>query len=296
MEQEEHSALGARLEVQKLNELPAMSLVAQQFLAAVSDTDVEISHFAHIIERDPALLARIIGVANSAYFSYPETVTNAEDAIFKVLGLQTTKSLVLGIILSGPFDASRCPGFRINDYWLECIFTATLAQSLTPLIDGVSKPEPSEAYLAGLLHKIGLLALVHLYPETMQKVIGGRKRCCSPQELQELEYAELSVTHSEVGSWLARKWHLPLLIVDVMGNYLKPDYRGGHWPLAVLVGFCARWAAAAVHSGPDEEYPCLTELEVLGVDIAHAGKKLGKVALKLEELRHLAQEFAKGQG
>lgn len=294
MAQAEHTALEARLEVQKLNELPAMSLVAQQFLAAAADTNVEISHFAHIIERDPALLARIIGVANSAYFSCPEPVTTAEDAIFKVLGLQTTKSLVLGIILSGPFDASRCPDFRMNDFWLECIFTATLAQSMAPLINTADKPEASEAYLAGLLHKIGLLALVHLYPETMTKVIGARQQCCSLEELQQLEQDKLSVTHSEVGSWLARKWHLPLMIVDVMGNYLKPDYRGENWPLATLVGFCARWAAAAVHSGTDEDYPCLSELEVLGVDIAHAGKMLGKVALKLEELRDLAHEFAKG--
>ena len=294
MTQVEHTALEARLEVQKLNELPAMSLVAQQFLAAAADPNIEISQFAHIIERDPVLLARIIGVANSAYFSCPEPVTTAEDAIFKVLGLQTTKSLVLGIILGGPFDASRCPGFRMSDFWLECIFTATLAQSIAPLIAIADKPDASEAYLAGLLHKIGLLALVHLYPDVMQKVISGRQHCCSPAELQQLEKNGLSVTHSEVGSWLARKWHLPLMIVDVMGNYLNPDYRGANWSLATLVGFCARWGAAAVNSGADEDYPCLSELETLGVDIAHAGKMLGKVALKLEDLRALAHEFAKG--
>ena len=294
MAQAEYTALEARLEVQKLNELPAMSLVAQQFLAAAADTTVEISQFAQIIERDPVLLARIIGVANSAYFSCPEPVTTAEDAIFKVLGLQTTKSLVLGIILSGPFDASRCPGFRMSDFWLECIFTATLAQSLAPLITIANKPEASEAYLAGLLHKIGLLALVHLYPEIMEKVITGRKKCCNPSELQQLEQESLSVTHSEVGSWLARKWHLPLMIVNVMGNYLNQDYRGAHWPLATLVGFSARWGAAAVNSGSDEDYPCLSELEALGIDIAHAGKMLGKVALKLEALRELAHEFARG--
>jgi len=294
MAQPEYSALEARLEVQKLNELPAMSLVVHQFLAAIEDADIGIGHLANIIEKDPALLGRIIGVANSAYFSPPEPVTTAEDAIFKVLGLNTTKSLTLGIILSGPFDASRCPRFPLDLFWLECIFTATLAQSLAALIRLEEKPSPSEAYLAGLLHKIGLLALVHLYPETMNAVIGKRQECCSPHELQRLEQEALRTDHAEVGAWLARKWHLPLMIVQVMENYLDPEYRGVHWQLVHLLGFCSRWAAAAVHNGNDEDYPCLSELELLGIDVAPAGKQLGKVALQLDELRLLAREFAQG--
>jgi HD-like signal output (HDOD) protein len=294
MGQPEHTALEARLEVQKLNELPAMSLVAQQFLAAIADSNTEISQLAHIIERDPALLARIIGVANSAYFSCPEPVTTAEEAIFKVLGLQTTKSLVLAIILSGPFDAGRCPDFHVEKFWLESIFTATLAQNMAPLIAAEDKPSAGEAYLAGLLHKIGLLAMVHLYPGTMQQVFAELRHCCNAQELQQREFARLAVNHSEVGSWLSRKWHLPTLIVDVMGNYLNPHYDGAYRSLVQLVGFCSRWATAAVYEGSDEEYPCLSELQAVGIDVAHAGKKLGKVALKLEELRDLARHFSKG--
>lgn len=294
MAQPEHTALEARLEVQKLNELPAMSLVVHQFLAAIEDADVGIEHLAHIIEKDPALLGRIIGVANSAYFSPPEPVTTAEEAIFKVLGLNTTKSLALGIILSGPFDASACPNFPLDEFWLECIFTATLAQRMADLIQLDEKPSPGEAYLSGLLHKIGLLALVHLYPDCMNRVIGKRKLCCSPHELQRLEREALQTDHAEVGAWLARKWHLPLMIVQVMENYLDQSYRGVHWQLVHLVGFASRWSAAAVHNGDDDDYPCLSELDVLGIDVAHAGKQLGKVALQLDELRLLAKEFAKG--
>jgi HD-like signal output (HDOD) protein len=292
MAQPGKTALEARLEVQKLNELPAMSLVVHQFMQAIQDVDVGIDHLAHIIEKDPALLARIIGVANSAYFSPPEPVTSAEDAIFKVLGVNTTKSLALGIILSGPFDASRCPDFPLDDFWLECIFTATLAQSMAGLIRLNEAPSPGEAYLAGLLHKIGLLALVHLYPDTMNTVSGKRKDTCSPAELLRLEQEALQTDHAEVGAWLARKWHLPHLIVQVMENYLEPTYRGTHWPLVQLIGFCSRWAASAVHNGTDDDYPCLSELELLGIDIAHAGKQLGKVALQLDDLRLLANEFA----
>lgn len=284
--------LEARLAVQKLHELPAMSLSAQNFLDAVQDPDVEISEVAAIIEQDPALLARIVGVANSAYFAYPEAITTAEEAIIQVLGLDTTKSLALSIILCGPFDAARCKGFQLERFWLESIFTATLAQNLAPLFKGADSPNSGEAYLAGLLHRIGLLAMVHLYPDELSEVAEACQHSCDMATRHQLERSLLQVDHAEVGSWLARKWHLPRMVVAVMEQYSNPDYRDEFWPLVQLVGFSARWAAAAVNDAEDDEYPCLSELQPMGVDIAMAGKKLARVALRLDELRELAKLFA----
>ena len=282
----------ARLAVQKLHELPAMSQNAQKFLDAVQNPDIELSELAAIIEQDPALLARIIGVANSAYFAYPEPIITAEEAIIQVLGLDTTKSLTLSIILSGPFDATRCRGFHLQHFWLESIFTATLAQSLVPLLGGEKAPRPGEAYLAGLLHRIGLLAMVHLYPERVSEVIEQCQQSCDPAARQSLEQGQLRIDHAEVGGWLARKWHLPEMVVTVMEHYSDVGYRRDHWRLVQLVGFSARWAAAAVNSVEDDDYPCLSELQVLDVDIAQAGKRLARVALRLDELRDLARLFA----
>ena len=295
MTQVANAALEARLEVMKLSELPAVSVVAQQFLRAVEDANCQISHLAGIIEQDPALLARIIGVANSAYFSPAEPVTTAHDAIFKVLGLNTTKSLALAIILSGPFDVSRCPLFPLREFWLESIFTATLAQTMAPLLSIESMPVSGAPYLSGLLLKIGLLAMVHVHPKAMTGILEKWREYpdSDPEQLQQLEVDALGVNHSEVGAWLARKWHLPSMILQVMEHHLEPDYHSEEWPLVRLISFCSRWSAAAVRGASEEEYPCLSELEPLGVDIAQAGRKLGTVALRLDELRNLAQAFAR---
>lgn len=287
-------ALEARLEVLKLNELPAVPVVAQQIMHTISDPECQINTLAELIEQDPALLARVIGVANSAYFSPSTPILNAHDAIFKVLGLNTTKSLVLAIILSGPFDISRCPAFCPEDFWLESVFSATLAQTIAPLIQIEPKPDSGAPYLAALLLRIGVLAMVHVYPKEMGLILNEMRRqtLCKPEMLFELERDRLGVTHGEVGAWLGRRWHLPAMIIEVIEQQFDPERRGQHWPLAMLVGFCARWAATAVRGGGDEEYPSLTELTPLGVDIAQAGNKLGTVALKLDELRALAQRFA----
>lgn len=294
MTQVANAALEARLEVMKLHELPAMSVVAQQFLRAIDDSESTIGQLAAIIEQDPALLARLIGVANSAYFSPAEPVTTANDAIFKVLGLDTSKSLVLAIILSGPFDVSRCPSFPLRDFWLESVFTATLSQAIAPLLRVEPAPASGTPYLAGLLLKIGMLAMVHVYPHLMGEVITEpcENTLYDLRCQQQREMDALGVSHSEVGAWLVRKWRLPTVIVQVMMHHLDEEYRGEQWPLVVLTGFCSRWATTAVRGGEDEDYPCLSELEPLGVDIAQAGKKLGTVALRLDELRTLAHSFA----
>ena len=227
MTQVAHTAHETRLEVLKLGELPAMSVVAQRFLQAIDDVDCQIGHLASIIEQDPALLARLIGVANSAYYSPMEPVTTAHDAIFKVLGLNTSKSLVLAIILSGPFDTSRCPAFPLREFWLESVFGATLAQAMVPLLKVESMPAPGTPYLAGLLLKIGMLAMVHVYPQQMTEVMqwACQQVKCDPVKLQQLEEGVLGVNHAEVGAWLVRKWRLPAMIGTVMEHYLDPDYR-----------------------------------------------------------------------
>jgi HD-like signal output (HDOD) protein len=284
--------LETRLAVQQLHELPALSMSAQKFLDVVQNPELNIRDLAEIIEQDPALLARIIGVANSAYFAYPQPITSVDEAIINVLGLDTTKSLALGIIFSGPFDATRCEGFDLQQFWLESIFTATLAGSLAALIDDAAAHYPGEAYMAGLLHRIGLLAMVHLYPRQVSKVVQKCQGSCDPVMRQSLEQGVLEVNHAEVGGWLARKWHLPPVVVAVMEHYSDPQYCGDERALVTLVGFAARWAAAAVNLAEDDDYPCLSELQALNVDIARAGKKLAQVALRLDELRELAKLFA----
>lgn len=268
-----------------------MSVSAERFLSAVADPDIELPQLAAIIKQDPAIVARILGVANSAYFAYPRPVTTIDDAIINVLGLETTKNLTLAIIFSGPFDASQCGAFPLERFWLSSIFTATLAQSLVQLLPGENPPLPGEAYLAGLLHRIGLLALVHLYPQKCTEIFEACSKSCEPALHLEMERERLQLDHAVVGSWLAHKWHLPALAAIVIEHYAETDYRSELWQLTQLVGFASHWACAAITDAEEEGYPCLSELELLGIDLAQAGKGLARVALRFDELREMAKQF-----
>lgn len=293
MESVSHTALETRLEVQKLKSLPAMSLVVRQFLDACSDGNVAIERLAQIIEKDPALLARIIGVANSAFYSPAEPVASAEEAIFQVLGVDMAKNLALGIVLSGPFSTDRCPLFPLATFWLESVITATAAHDLAPLVVAEPRITPGDAYLSGLLHSFGLLVLIHLYPDEMNSIIGKSHGCCSSLELIRDERDALQVDQLEVGAWLGRKWHLPDKIVLVMENYLNTDYPGKENALVSLINFSTRWAASVLSDNDAIARPEVTELTALGVDVARAATELEKVFAQLDDLRALAREFAK---
>ncbi len=283
-----HTVTETRLEIQKLNALPPMSLVAQELLAVFGNSDLDVHRIAAIIEKDPALLARIIGLANSAYFGYPERVSTAEDAIFKVLGLNIARNLAFSMVLAGPFRTSHCPAFRVDEYWTGAMVAATLAQRLARHVAVEPRPHGGNAYLAGLLHNLGLLALVHLYPEEMTQAF--RQFEDNPeQHLAEAELKLLGADHLQVGGWLGRKWHLPGFAVAAIEHHREDGYGGEHWPLVQLIGFCAQWAACLQRNDASADLGILTRL---GIPAAEAEAILGEMLGKRDEIVQLAKMLA----
>jgi HD-like signal output (HDOD) protein len=263
-----------------------MSLVAQELLAVFGESELDVQRIAAIIEKDPALLARIIGLANSAYFGYPERVASAEEAIFKVLGINIARSLAFSMVLAGTFRTSHCPAFRVDEYWTSAMVAATLAQRLARLVDVEPRPRSGNAYLAGLLHNIGLLALVHLYPADMKQVFG---RLEQEPGLVAAERLRLGADHLQVGGWLGRKWHLPAFAVAAIEHHRDASYAGEYRPLVQLIGFCAQWASSLQR---DDDTADLSVLTALGIPPAEAESVLGDMLAKREEIALLAKLLA----
>lgn len=204
-------------ELLRVKYLPPLSVTASRLLGAVSDPEVEIRTVVDIINQDPGLTGRIVGMANSAYFGQVNPIYSVHDAIIRVLGLNLVKSLALGITINGTFRADRCPGFDLHDYWFRSISCAILARMLAVAIRAGERPDPDSVYLCGLLYNIGDLLLAHLLPKEFSRVL-TILRTTPGVERVALQQEQLGIDGIAAGEWLARRWHLPEVVVQVIGS------------------------------------------------------------------------------
>ncbi len=281
------------LAVHGLLELPAISPMSTKLLGVIGDDSVSIHQLADIIRQDASLDARIIGLANSAYFGQREPITSVEDAIFKALGLRLTQNLALSIALSGPFGShTQCASFDVYGFWLKAVLTANLTQSFCELLQEEHRTNRDTAYLAGLLHEFGLLPLVYLFPEQMNLLFASSDT--RHENLCETLRKELETDQHQVGAWLATNWRLPAVIIDVIAHHADPGYEGEHMLLVLLVRFCSGWAIQYMETGAWDRLPEGTEtlLDYTGLDRAQILKILKQQHAKSGALESMANALA----
>ena len=162
----------ARQEIQKQKELPTLSPDIQRILDACQDHDISQTALAAVLMESPTISARLLGLANSAFFGQQGRIHSLSHAI-SVLGMVTVRSVAIGLALSGVFRTDHCPKFRVDRYWLSAVLSALMASRLNPSLDADLRAPGDSVYMAGLLHNIGLLALAYLHPEEINQALGA---------------------------------------------------------------------------------------------------------------------------
>jgi diguanylate cyclase (GGDEF)-like protein len=222
-----------------LHELPPLPATISQLIAALSDDEIDRERLAAILEQCPSLAAKLVGLASSAYFRRASQINSVSDAIF-VIGFRTVRSLATATALQEPFAHNRCPAFHPGRFWLQAVLTAHVAKQLARNASAILHLNPEEAYLCGLLHGIGLLALAHLFPDELNQILGQNNR--QPGTLSQRIQQRFGVTHHMVGAALLRRWHLPDLFACTTEHYANPDYQESGWLACRLIAMAHDWA------------------------------------------------------
>ncbi len=233
------NAAAARSHVMEVKSLPPLSVTATRLLRAAADPEIDIDVLSGIIEQDPGLLARILGLANSAYFGQVTSILTVKQAIIRVLGLNVVKSLALSIAMAGSFDTSRCPGFQLDQYWYAALGSAQLARLIALQSSQSAGLDVDAAYLAGLLHNIGTLVLVHTSPEAYGELLSALQQA-EDTDVLDLERRIIGLDHNQAALWLAQRWHLPEVIAAVIGELGNDQYQGAHASLHCVVSAASR--------------------------------------------------------
>jgi HD-like signal output (HDOD) protein len=237
-----------------LDDIPNCPVADQLILSLITDDDVNLAQMGLVIEESPNLSVLILGLANSAFFSAPKSVSSVSDAIINVIGFGMTRSLVLSVILGRSLDTRACSNFSVIDFWTDSLMTGRLCQMLMAEGDFV-EPSPSteSAYLCGLLLQFGQLLLVDHYPAEMNELLAT-----ADADIDHLLLAQtnkLGVNQCQAGGLMARRWMLPDEVVATMQHGFDNDYRGEHWQTARLAGVAARHVLALRHDIPVTTWP-----------------------------------------
>lgn len=236
--------------------LPPLPATAAALLALVVDPDVDVNRLANVIERDPPLSARLIGIANSAYYSPRQSVTTVKSAIVSVLGLNLVRNVTFGMALAGGLVVDSRAGFDVNAYWTMALGTADLASGLARAARPPVTPNPDELYLSGLLHNIGHLLLAYRFPESHARV-EERLRLEPGRARGDLEREILGIDAWTAGATLARRWQLPDFVATDIEALALPGEPST--PRARVLYAARVWIAGVVAGRP-------AMLRVSGID------------------------------
>ena len=214
------------VELMESANLPTIPAVAVQIIGLVQREDLDIDLLADTIMRDPSLSARVLKTANSGFYGRPRSVTRIRDAVM-VLGLRSVKTLALGFSLVGAMrhsEKGEKKGFDHRDIWQRSLLAAAGARTVAGRAGFACS---DEAFLGGLLHLIGVVALertlgdqYHWYWEAAE---GDLTR------LRAIEREALGFDHAEAGATLAEKWNLPEALVTAIRMFPTPDDADGDY-------------------------------------------------------------------
>ncbi|MGD8811522.1 MAG: HDOD domain-containing protein, partial [Thioalkalispiraceae bacterium] len=268
-----------------LDDIPPLDNAVQRLIQALSDENISEKQLASIIDQCPSLSGKIVGLANSAYFRRSTPIQNLQDAI-RLIGLRTVKSFAIASALQDPFSNSQCPSFRPGHYWLHDVLTAHAARELSKKLPSQHAIHPEQAYLAGLLHNIGLLALAHLFPDNLNSILD--EGTANSEILAQKTRHTFGADYLTVGAALLKYWHLPESFVAMAKNYANPDYQGNDWPLCRLINVAREWASHIVHQETSAPFNGHA-LAQLGISTNHAEATRIKCLEQLEVYTELCE-------
>jgi HD-like signal output (HDOD) protein/ActR/RegA family two-component response regulator len=206
----------ARLElrgcVAGASSLPAVPRLYAELTELLASGTASARDAAGVIQSDMAMAAKVLQLANSAYFGRRHPVSQVAEAV-AYLGLEPVKALVLH---AEAFHHLRIeppiPGFDLEALQRHCTRVGRVARALMPdLRSG------GDAFAAGLLHDLGLLILASQDREELTRILALAREHARP--VNEVERERHSATHGEIGAHLLALWGLPQPVTEAVAHH-----------------------------------------------------------------------------
>lgn len=271
--------------LQQLEDLPTLPAVAVRVLEVTSNESSDAQEVVKLIQSDPSLTARILQLVHRADVGVRGEVTSVERAVI-LLGFEAVRSAVLAISVFEAFreaDKPLASQFRRDEFWKHCVAVACAAELIALTIkDPVLNP--SEAFVCGLLHDLGKVALDAALPKSFNRVVEAAELLRG--NIADVERTVIGLDHMVVGKRLSERWQLPASVRDCIWLHgqspsaLPPSVRN---PRMVNLVTLADMIVREQHLGYSGNFGFPVSRQVLCDAIGIAREQLETVLLTLIE-------------
>ena len=209
-EEEAEAERGALVDVliEELERLPAQPSVAVRTVWVADQPTSSSKDLAAALTADPSLTARVLRLANSAYYGLSRRIADVAFAV-TVVGFPTVRAMA-AVHASGLFE----PGEHTvpDGYWEHSVATATVCSVLAPRA-GV---RPNQAFPLGLLHDLGSALLYRADPARFEAVHAEAR---DGRALRAAEKAAYGLAHDEAAARVFSAWRFPETFIDAVADH-----------------------------------------------------------------------------
>ena len=196
--------------------LASLPTIFFQIERAINHPSSSSSDIAKAMCTDQGLSARLLRIANSAFYGFPQHVESVDQAI-RIIGTRQLHDLVLATVVLTQFRGVDANLVTMKSFWQHSFACGIAARSLATLR---RESNVEHFFVAGLLHDIGSLVLYQEFPQRAAVALEMHRR--DKAALDEVERAVIGCDHGQVGAALMTLWKLPESYREVAANHHNP--------------------------------------------------------------------------
>ncbi|MDH5353398.1 MAG: HDOD domain-containing protein [Gammaproteobacteria bacterium] len=271
--------------INKIDKLVTLPEVYYRLEAAIEDPASSSDDFSRLLSVDPDLCARLLRMANSAFYSFPARIETIDRAV-STIGLRQITELVLVTSVIEIFNNVPIEQVDMRSFWEHSVSVGVLSRAIAQF---AGLPQSERYYIPGLLHDIGRLALYLKLPGMMGDLIQQVK--LQEQSLTVLEMEQLGYSHANVGGYLLEHWKVPQSIYEPVNFHHEPLFAHEFTPISCAVNIADIWVNHKKRGSSGEAYEISMNtdaLQLLGLQIYDLEEIW---ALAIDEIADVIRQF-----
>ncbi len=213
-----------KVNLKQIKDLPTLPSIFKHILDVLQNDKSTFEDLSKVVKHDQSLVEKILRVANSPYFGISGSVKSIEQAIM-LLGYDLVKGLCLGTSVFKLLGKESRKS--VNNLWIHSNEVAIIGTKIAEHVNGVN---PSEVFIAGLLHDIGRVVLLSIDRKKYLEIISSDDLI-----VEEIDY--FGVHHPAVGSEFIEKALLPESLITAVRYHHTPSSAVKHREMVSVVAF-----------------------------------------------------------